>query len=57
MFSFIQNAEFIVLLRLFWIFFCLLRPKSKMENKLFFKKNYMVFSCIMQNDEPKLKIF
>jgi hypothetical protein len=49
MFSSIQNAEFIVLgkpLETHFGFFGLLRPKSK-----------IVFSSILQNDEPKPKFF
>ena len=44
MFSSIQNAEFIPLVRAscccFWIFFGFLRPKSKMENNHFFAKKF-----------------
>jgi hypothetical protein len=62
-FNFIQNDKFFVgWVRAFWLFgfffFCLLRPKSKMENGyLFAKKFCMMFSSILQNDRPKPKFF
>jgi hypothetical protein len=36
----------------FWLFFYLLRPKSKMDQKF-----CMMFSFILQNDGPKPKTF
>ena len=44
-FSFIQNAEFIILMKpleAHFEFFFLLRPKFKMENNYFFAKNFCV---------------
>ena len=56
MFSFIQNVEFFALMRSLEALFVLF--ESKMENNhIFSKKNCMVFSSIIQNDELKLKIF
>jgi hypothetical protein len=55
MFSFIQNAEFIALMRLFWAFFGLLRPKSKMENNHLFAKVFawcLVPLCKMMDQNP-----
>jgi len=56
-FSSIQNAKFIVLMKLLdahFGFFGLLMPKSKIENNyLFAKKFCMVFSFILQNNKPK----
>jgi hypothetical protein len=61
MLSSIQNAEFIVLMKplvAHFGFFPLLRPKSKMENNYLFAKNFAwCVSSILQNDEPKPKIF
>jgi hypothetical protein len=40
-FSSIQNAKFFMgWVRVFWLFFGLLRPKSKMKNEYFFAKNF-----------------
>jgi len=58
-FSSIQNAEFIVvmkLLRLILGFFSLLRPKSKMENNYLFTKNFawcLVPFYKMMDQNPK----
>jgi hypothetical protein len=43
-FSFIQNAKFFIRwVRAFWLYFLfgLLRPKSKMENRYLFAKNFV----------------
>jgi hypothetical protein len=62
-FSSIQNTKFIAfslwpLEAFFYLVFFFLKSKSKTENNYFFaKKNYVVFSFIMQNDRPKHKTF
>jgi hypothetical protein len=42
----------------FWLFFCPLEAKIQNEKWIpFCQKFCMVFSSILQNDEPKSKIF
>jgi len=57
MFSSIQNAKFIALMRFFWVFFTLEDKIQNGEWLPFCQKNCMMFSSILQNDELKPKIF